>query len=235
MTDLDAELRETFQSPPDFVVRSLDFEHIMKAGTRRRRIRTAARGGTVVAVLAVFAGGLQTSGVLERSHRQSTPAVTVTAPPSPIISTGLGAGKDREWAIKTVSVDVVDSTKKTFGFSMNEQATNGKLTQDLVTSEVDAGTELKPGFHAPEHAYPLDGGSVQPAYGYFVGAPAKITGTVDGKAVTARMAPSSVGPSVIVFWFDNTKVTGDSKLTGLTAYDAAGKQLDQAPVYSEGQ
>ena len=235
MTDLDAELRATFQSPPDFVVRSLDFDHIMKAGTRRRRIRTAARGVVTVAVLAVFVGGLQTSGILDRSHRDSTPAVTVTSPPSPIITTGLKAGRGREWVIKTVSVKIVGSKKKIFGFSMNEQATNGKLTQDLVTSEVDAGTELKPGFHAPEHAYNYAQGSVQPAYGYFVGTPAKITGTVGGKTVTARTAPSSVGPSVIVFWFDNTEVTQDSKLTRVTAYDAAGKRLDQARVYTEGQ
>ena len=235
MTDLDAELRDTFESPPDFVVRSLDFDHIMKAGTRRRRLRTAARGAAAVAVLAVFVGGLQTTGVLHRSDRDNVPAVTVTSPPSPIITTGLKASKGREWVIKTESVPVADSTKTTFGFSINEQDQAGKLTEDVVISEADAGSELKPGFHAPEHAYTYGPGVVKPAFGYFVGAPARITGTVDGKSVIANTSPSSANSSVIVFWFDNTKVTGDSELTRVTAYNAAGTQLDQAPVYSEGQ
>jgi hypothetical protein len=206
----------------------------MNAGTRRRRIRTASRGGALVAVLAIFIGGLQLTGVLQRSHRDSTPAATVTAPPSPIIATGLKAGKGHEWVIKTVPVEVAGSTKKTFGFSLDKQAEDGSLEEAISISEVTAGDELKPGFHATEHPYILDEDLVQPGFGYFVGAPAQITGTVGDKTFTAKMAPSSAGPSVIVFWFDTAEVTGEIPLTRVRAYDSDGKQLAQARVYSEG-
>lgn len=236
MTDLDAELRATMHSPPDFVAGSLDVEHIMKAGTRLRRRRIAVRAATAAAVVAVIAGGLQTTSVLDRSDRGTSPAVTVTASPtpSPIIQTGLKAGPDRQWVIKTVSVDVADTTRKTFGFAINERTVDGKLTEDMVISEATAGREMKPGFHAVEPVYGYDGGIVQPAYGYFVGDPVKITGTADGRSVTAKTATSSVDPSVIVFWFDNTQVTADSNLTAVAAYDAAGKQIGHAKVNREG-
>lgn len=242
MSDLDADLadlHDTLHSPPGFVAGSLDLDHIMRSGTRRRRRIAAARGATVVAALAVFVGGLQTTGVLGGSDRGAPPAVTVTAPPTPvsIVETGLKAGTDGDWLIKTVEVDVSGSTEKTFGFSINERDKDGKLTEDMVVSEVEAGDELKPGFHAVEHAYGYDKGVVQPAYGYFVGTPAKIIGTVDGQNVTARMTPMATTDgrmSVVVFWFDNTTVDGDSNLTRVAAFDAVGKQVAQSPVYSEG-
>jgi hypothetical protein len=236
MTDLDAELRATMHSPPDFVAGSLDVEHIMKAGTRLRRRRIAVRVATTAAVVAVIAGGLQTSSVLDRSDRGSSPAVRVTAPPtpSPIIQTGLKAGPDRQWVIKTVSAGGANAGQKTFGFAINERAADGKLTQDMVISEVTAGEAMKPGFHAVEPVYGYDGGVVQPAYGYFVGDPATITATVDGRSVAASTAASSVDPSVIVFWFDNTTVTADSNLTAVSAYNAAGNQIGHAKVNREG-
>jgi hypothetical protein len=235
MTDLNTELRDTLQSPPGFVAGSIDVDQIMRSGTRLRRRRKVVRGVMSAAILAAVVGGLQTTGVLDLSHRDSVPAVTVTTPPPVILETGLKAGGTDDWVIRTVSVRLPDWTKRTFGFALNERAKDGELSEDLVISEVTEGEELKPGFHAPEHAYTLDGGIVQPAYGYFVGSPAKITGTVDGKSVTAQMTTSSVGPSVKVFWFDNTKVTGDSSLTQVTAYDATGRAIARAPVYTEGQ
>ena len=235
MTDLNAELRDTMQSPPGFVAGSIDVDHIMRSGTRLRRRRKVVRGVMSAAVLAAVVGGLQTTGVLDVSHRDSTPAVTVTTPPPVIIETGLKAAGTDDWVIKTVSVKLPDWTKRTFGFSLNERSKDGELSEDTSVVEVNEGEQLKPGFHAPEHAYTLENGIVQPAYGYFVGSPAKITGTVDGESVTAQMTTSSVGPSVIVFWFDNTKVTGDTSLTQVTAYDAAGRELARAHVYTEGE
>jgi hypothetical protein len=240
MSDLDAELpdlHDTLHSPPGFVAGSLDLEHIMRAGTRRRRRIAVARGATVVAALAVFVGGMQTTGALDRFDRGAPPAVSVTAPPTPptIVETGLKAGANGDWVIKSVEADIFGSTKKTFAFSMNERDKNGELTEDMRIQEVEAGHERKPGFHAVEHSYGYDEGVVQPAYGYFVGAPAKITGTLDGRSVSAKLTPMATtdGAPVIVFWFDNTTVDGDSKLTSVTAFDAAGKQIAQAPVYYE--
>jgi hypothetical protein len=60
-----------------------------------------------------------------------------------------------------------------------------------------------------------------------VGTPAKITGTVEGRTVTAwitLMATTQAQTSVVVFWFDNTTVDCDSTLTSVQAYDTAGKQ-----------
>jgi hypothetical protein len=238
MSDLDAELpdlHDTLHSPPGFVAGSLDLDHIMRAGTRRRRRIAVARGATVVAALAVFVGGMQTTGALDRFDRDAPPAVSVTAPPATLVETGLKAGADGDWVIKSVTVDLPDSTKKTFGFSMNERDKNGELTEDTSIHEVEAGQERKPGFHAVEHSYGYDKGVVQPAYGYFVGTPAKITGTLDGRSVSARLTPMATpdGAPVIVFWFDNIAVDGDSNLTSVTAFDAAGKQIAQAPVYYE--
>ena len=195
---------------------------------------TAVVVGTVAA-----AGGGQTPPHASRPFpvasatteaARSTPVPVTKHGLGSVIVTGLDASAVSAWVIKPVSVKVGSSQRKTFGFAMDEQANNGKLTQDLVISEATAGDELKTGFHALEPAYTLEDGVVQPAYGYFVGLPAKIIGTVDGKQVTATTAKWSADASVTVFWFDNTKVTGDSALTAVSAYDSAGKQLAKAPV-----
>jgi hypothetical protein len=241
MSDLDSDfpdLHDTLHSPPGFVAGSLDLEHIMRAGTRRRRRIVATRAGIVVAALAVFAGGLQTTGVLDGSHRNAPPAVTVTVAPTPpsIVETGLKAGADGDWVIKTAKSEVMGAADDSFGFSINERDKNGKLTKEMVIDEVELGHELDPGFHAVEHSYGYDKGVVQPAYGYFVGTPAKITGTVDGRTVIAKMtvmATPRARSSVVVFWFDNTIVDGNSTLTRVQAYDTAGRPLAQAKVYSE--
>lgn len=75
---------------------------------------------------------------------------------------------------------------------------------------------------------------MQPAYGYFVGEPATITGTVDGHSIAAKTAISSVDPSVILFWFDTTEITVESNLTIVSAYDVTGKQLGHTKINREG-
>lgn len=68
-----------------------------------------------------------------------------------------------------------------------------------------------------------------------MGSPAKITGTVDGKTFAARTATWSTDATVQVFWFDNTQVTGSMRMTGVTAYDAGGRQIAHAKVYNYGE
>ena len=152
-----------------------------------------------------------------------------------MIHTGLDATPISEWVIKPVPVKIAGSKKTTFGFAIDDRKNNGELEEYMIISEVSAGAELKAGFHAVEHVYGYDEEIVQPAYGYFVGKPAKITGTVDGKQVRAKTAKWSANSKVTVFWFDNTKVTADSDLTSVAAYDAAGKRLAKAHVYAEGE
>jgi hypothetical protein len=135
-----------------------------------------------------------------------------------------------EWVIYGVPVHNKNTPNTTFGFALGERTNEGAITQYVDILEAFK-PQLAPGFHVPERAYTLEDGIEQPAFGYFVGTPAKITGTVDGKTVLAERAVWSNNKSVTVFWFDNTKVTGNTKLTTVTAYDAAGKQTAQAHVY----
>jgi hypothetical protein len=159
-----------------------------------------------------------------------------------MIHTGLDATPISEWVIKAKMTTILDSKNKKvkiLGFGLYDRANNGDLEQYDVISDVEPGSTLKAGFHATEHAYSYDEGAdadmVQPAYGYFVGKPAKITGTVDGKQVKATMKKWSANSKVTVFWFSNTKVTGDTHLSSVSAYNAAGKRIAKAHVYAEGE
>lgn len=149
-----------------------------------------------------------------------------------IISTGMDASKVTEWVIYGVPVKDEHAPSTTFGFELSERRYNGTLTKDLDIAEVDR-PELASGFHAVEGAYSLDGGIEQPAFGYFVGNPAKITGQVAGKSVTAHKVAWSENASVTVFWFDNEKVTGATTLSAVSAFDAAGNLIAKAPVSHE--
>ncbi len=122
----------------------------------------------------------------------------------------------------------------TFGFALSERHNNGSLREYLRISEVH-GSDLAAGFHAVEPPYTLDNGMQQPAFGYFVGHPAKITGDVAGTSVAAHTAVWSKNPAVTVFWFDNERVTGVASLTGVTAYGSAGQQLATTRVHGVDQ
>jgi hypothetical protein len=159
-----------------------------------------------------------------------------------MIHTGLDATPISEWVIKATPSTILDSKnkkRKILGFGIYDRANDGHLDRYMVISDVQAGSTLKAGFHATEHAYTYgqdpDAPVVQPAYGYFVGKPAKIIGTVNGKQVRATTVKWSVNSKVTVFWFDNTKVTGDDHLSSVSAYNAAGKRIAKAHVYTEGE
>jgi hypothetical protein len=154
-----------------------------------------------------------------------------------IIPTGMSAEPGSDWVIYGVPVKNKFNPKTTFGFVMAVRDRTGKVEKlDADSGNYESnGGELALGFHVPEIPATLQDGAEQPAYGYFVGDPAKITGTVDGKTYVARTATWSADASVKVFWFDNTQVTGSMRMTGVTAYDTAGKQLAKARVYNYGE
>ncbi len=147
----------------------------------------------------------------------------------PIISTGMDASKISEWVIYGIPVKNKYNPLTTFGFRLSERHNNGTLTPDLYIAETSR-PDLAPGFHAVEGAYTLEGGIEQPAFGYFVGHPAKITTDVAGKSVTAHTVVWSQNPAVTVFWFDNTKVTGATTLTTMNAYDTTGHRTATTAV-----
>ncbi|WP_306213980.1 hypothetical protein [Actinoplanes sp. RD1] len=173
----------------------------------------------------------------------TTPAATTVASPSTspagkdgapvgrIIHTGLDATPITEFAIQGVRVANPNLPGVTFGFQLLEYENNGDSHPYVLTSATE--DEKKPGFRAVEHSYALDGDVQQPAFGYYAGRPAKITGTLRGKAVTAHTAVWSADSGVTVFWFDNTQVTGADRLTRVQAYGTAGNRIAQATVSYE--
>jgi hypothetical protein len=202
------------------------------------------------AVVTVVVSGVSAASADQAPTRPSAVSAVSGVQPNPaakiklgkMIHTGLDATPVSEWVIKATMTTVVDSKNKkvkVLGFGIYERANNGHLDLYDVISDMQPGTALKAGFHAPEHPYTYDGDPdapmVQPGYGYFVGKPAKITGTVDGKQVKATMKKWSANSKVTVFWFDNTKVTGDNYLSSVSAYNSAGKRIAKAHVYSEGE
>jgi hypothetical protein len=214
-----------------------------------------SRNTWLVSIATVVAAGFATTMATHSASAHSAlatippavtmiPSATAVGFPKPVdgrlgalIPTGLKAGPASDWVIYGVPVRNKFNPDTTFGFAMAERDGTGKIEEiegDNSNYEGDRG-ELAPGFHVPEIPATLLSGAEQPAYGYFVGDPAKITGTVDGRTFVARTARWSADATVTVFWFDNTQVTGSMRMTGVTAYDATGKQLAKAKVYNYGE
>jgi hypothetical protein len=202
----------------------------------------------LIAVSAVVAGLVATTVVVTEAGAETrTPAAAAgvrTAGVKPVdwrlgdlIATGLTAEPGSDWVIYGVPVKNKFNPRTTFGFAMAVRDARGNVEKidDGQASYESDGAQLAPGFHVPEIPASLLDGAEQPAYGYFVGDPAKITGTVDGKTFAARTAAWSVNSSVKVFWFDNTQVTGAMRMTGVTAYGADGRLLAKAHVYNYGE
>ncbi|GIF23281.1 hypothetical protein BJ973_000363 [Actinoplanes tereljensis] len=148
-----------------------------------------------------------------------------------LIHTGLDATPVSEFAIQGVRITSPNQPGITFGFQLLQYDNDGKRTSYVLTSAVD--NEKKPGFRAVEHSYRLEDDVQQPAFGYFVGHPAKITGMLRGKVVPANTAVWSADRDVTIFWFDNTKVNGNDKLTTVQAYDSSGTRIAEETVYYE--
>ncbi|MEV7626858.1 hypothetical protein [Actinoplanes sp. NPDC089786] len=176
----------------------------------------------VMAAAVVVSGGVATS-----SAAVTTPAPAATAKQAPaphrlgeLISTGLDATKISEWVIYGAPITGAGIT---FGFTVAERQNDGS-TEDYVTVNEYRGSALAPGFHPAHTAMRYDGDVVQPAFGYYVGRPAKVTGRFGGRTVAAHTAGWSHDRSVTVFWFDPADRT-EGPMSALTAVDAAGRKL----------
>jgi hypothetical protein len=64
-----------------------------------------------------------------------------------------------------------------------------------------------------------------PAFGYFVGSPARITASVKGHLASAHLAAWSKDPQVVFFWFDLKDFAPGMPVGELTAYDRNGRKL----------
>jgi hypothetical protein len=158
----------------------------------------------------------------------ATPGATQSdRPVGTVVDTGLKA-KAGTWVFYLIKIKEPQIPKTHFGLMLGRRLPGGKLTADVVTNET-SGSDLAKGFHAGEGSMAVDGGNT-PTFGYFVGPAAKITAKSHGRTVTAGLAISSEYPSVRVYWF----APGVSGITGVTAYDAAGKKISAGATFGVG-
>jgi hypothetical protein len=237
MNDLD-DFRAALRQPPDQPFAEPDLARIMAGGTRlrrRRRVVTSTAGiaaAAVVVLVVVFAVQL----------RQPAPA-PVAQPPSPMsiaptktTSTGgppearpvgdvVGTGiKTRAGEIVFFAQAIDEPQLPGIHFGVTAGFRSGDSLQAALFSNEFRGSDRSFGFHA------TDGGEIIqdaliPVFGYFAGPAAKITTTVRGKTVEAKLANWSADPDVVIFWFDPVAVPSSGVLTPLIAYDGDGKRL----------
>jgi hypothetical protein len=105
---------------------------------------------------------------------------------------------------------------------------SGKLASTLLLNE-PAARAYSPGFHEVWFGQAAGGGPAWSVVGYYVGPAARITTTVKGREVAAKLGAWNIRPDVHVFWV--TPATGQtgtvqqSDVGVLHAYDAAGHKL----------
>ncbi|WP_410812564.1 hypothetical protein [Micromonospora sp. 067-2] len=153
------------------------------------------------------------------------PTAERTTPPSPlgkVIDSGIRHGTDQR-VFFLVPVSVPGQPRVTVGLAAGRRATDGTLTTDVLVNDV-RGTDRSAGFH--QIGYDEHGSAAPvPTFGYFVGPAKRITGTVDGEQVDARLTRWSVDQQVVVFWFDPAKLTPGDRLDGIIARDSRNRRL----------
>lgn len=206
---------------------SLDIGKIMAQGARvRRRRRFAVGAAGALAVVALLAGA-QVAGLRAPSPGGAGISVGAPGPVRPetdgqlgeVITTGIRAD-DGEWVLYGKKMEPGGTA---FGIMLGRRLTTGALTGDVMTNETD-GSERAPGFHGVTGSMGLDGGTT-PVFGYYVGAPALITGRAGTQRVTASLALWSEDPNVVVFWFDPADMPENARIKDVAAYDGAGNEL----------
>ena len=233
------EFHETLRSDADFTPRSLDPADIMVAGGRlRRRRRVMVAGGTAAVVVAAVVG---VTAIARPEPRTVTPpaATTPSASAAPthrpkltsmndyqgpfgtVIDTNLVNADHEKWALFGVRPRGAKSTAA-YGLCIGVQGAKGDLEEFLT---IDDTADSPAGFHTIQAATALDNNVEQPAFGYYAGPAKRITVTVDGKVVAARLVPWSLDPDITVFWFSPADVKPGDRITAPAAYDAAGGQL----------
>jgi len=245
MTDLET-LRSALREPPAEEFTEPDLGAIMTKGRRIRRRRLLATGAggvaaTVVTVLVIVgAVALRKAPPAQQplppaasapssSALPPAPQPTITKAPSTSVPLGnvvpLGANGEggRELVLYAIALDEPDLPEVEFGLRIAYRNDNGSL-EDLMMSNEYKKSDRSFGFHA------VDGGDVVrgafvPVFGYFAGPAARITSTVRGKPVEAKVVPWSEDPTVCFFWFDSSQVESAGVLTPLIAYDSRGQRL----------
>jgi len=147
----------------------------------------------------------------------------VRGPLGDVIDIGVRDATGSAYVIYGVTGGVVNDGSP-FGFAIGLRQPRNVVTEDETISEYQR-PATTPGFHAFRGQVGLDGGNVQPAFGYYVGTPASITVAEAGATFKARFAPWSNDPGITVFWFDPDPALDNATWATLSAFDAAGNRM----------
>ncbi|WP_238425990.1 hypothetical protein [Micromonospora parastrephiae] len=139
-----------------------------------------------------------------------------------VVDSGVRHGADQR-VYYFVSVSVPGQPRVSIGLAAGRRAPDGTLTTDILVNDVE-GADRSPGFHEIGYDERSSAAPV-PTFGYFVGPAQRITGTVDGRQVDARLARWSFDKQVVVFWFDPGELAPGERLDGIIARDGAGRRL----------
>jgi hypothetical protein len=145
-----------------------------------------------------------------------------------VIGTGLRAAGGQEYVLFGVTGGAVNDSSP-FGVAIGLRRSQLVITDEMTVSEY-RGSASAPGFHPMQGQIELGDGSVQPAFGYYVGTPATISVVDSGHPITARLARWSHDPGVTIFWFDPSQVKDGSRWTDLGAYDGSGVRLPDGHI-----
>ncbi|UMP02616.1 hypothetical protein [Amycolatopsis sp. EV170708-02-1] len=241
MTDLET-LRSALREPPAEGFAEPDLGAIMTKGRRirrRRRLATGAGGiaATVVTVLVIVgAVALREPARQPLPPAASAPVAPAPAPASPsiieapsvsplgdVIPLGLKGEGGRELVIYASEIDEPSMPDVRFGLQVAYRNSAGEYEALMAANEFK-GSDRSFGFHAVDGG-DLIRGTFVPVFGYFSGPAVRVTSTVRGKPVEAKVIPWSEDPSVVIFWFDGAQVESPYVLTPLVAYDAKGQRL----------
>ncbi|GAA2597342.1 hypothetical protein GCM10010435_90820 [Winogradskya consettensis] len=141
---------------------------------------------------------------------------------------GLEDADGNPYVIFGVTGRIVNETSA-FGFAIGVRLPKNVVREDLTISEYE-GKATDPGFHPMQAQMDLLDKSVQPAFGYYSGTPARITVREVNRTIEAHLATWSEDPHQTVFWFDPADVHDSSQWTDLGAYDAAGTRLPDGHI-----
>jgi len=209
--------------------------------SRRAAVGVAAGAG---ALTVLMGGGL----VLARQRdplppatwvQSSVPAVPVAKPPftvkpvagrlGEVVDTGLPGGPGTNWVLSFVPATWSKTPDITISLSIGERGADGVIVEALAISD-DRLTDHATGFHPMQAPMELEHGLVQPAFGYYVGRPAKITAVFDGvTTVAAHLAPWSEDPDVTIFWFAPREGAVED-VSDLGAFDATGARMPDGTI-----
>jgi hypothetical protein len=204
---------------------------------RGRVARQRRRANVLVAAAAAFvavsaAGGWLTHSRGAGNHPEVTaqasgrPSETATAARPPL-GTVIPAGKasdTEERVLYAVAVSNPALPAVHFGIMAGRRGPSGEVIGDLLANEVRGRSDRSPGFHAVSDAEIVDDRPV-PMFGYFVGPAAQIVVTTGNGPVKAHLAEWSQDHRVLVFWFDLADVSPDTRVGGLSALDASGRNI----------